>query len=145
MDKPFQLAEKWILSTRLDIPLVATDRISHDNPRGAHQFGSGDVLAQAMLIHTPSKHFAWAAGAQVVFPTASKDEMGTGRYRVVPTVGARWTTDHILPESWFVIGVRWDKDFASNRSNSTRTNELQFAHHQHSLAAQRVHQPVSQF
>ena len=127
MDKPLKLTEKWTLSTRFDVPLMATDRISTDNPGGAHHFGTGDMLAQAMLINTPSTNFAWAAGAQVVFPTSTKDEMGTGRYRVVPTVGARWTTDGIMPGSWFVLAARWDKDFASNRSNSTKTNELQFA------------------
>lgn len=127
VDKPIPLSKTWLLATRFDLPLMLTDRKSMDNPRGAHQFGTGDVLAQAMLVHTPSKCFAWALGTQVVFPTATKDEMGTGRYRVVPTVGARWTTDNILRGSWFLIGVRWDKDFASNQSNSTKTNELQFA------------------
>ena len=127
VDKPFSLSERWILATRLDVPVVVTDRISNDNPGGNQHLGTGDVLVQAMLVHTPSPTFAWALGGQVVFPTASEDEMGTGRYRVVPTVGARWTTDNILHGSWFVIGVRWDKDFASNRRNSTKTNELQFA------------------
>lgn len=127
IDKSFALSEKWLLSTRLDVPVMVSDVKSLDNPRGAHQFGMGDVLAQAMVIHTPSTHFAWAVGAQLVLPTATKDEMGTGRYRVVPTVGARWTTDRLMRGSWFALGVRWDKDFASNRSNSTKTNELQLA------------------
>lgn len=127
VDKPFPLSEKWILATRFDLPMMLNDQKSRDNPGGAHHFGVGDVLAQAMLVHTPSTHFAWAFGTQVVLPTASEDGMGTGRYRVVPTVGARWTTDHIMRGSWFVIGARWDKDIATNRSNSTKTNELQFA------------------
>ena len=127
VDKPFKLSDKWQIATRLDIPLLLTDERSRDNPRGKHQFGVADILAQALVVNTPSEKFAWALGAQVILPTASKDEMGDGKYRIVPTAGARWTTDHIMKGSWFALAARWDKDFASNRSNSVKTNELQFA------------------
>ncbi len=53
-------------------------------------FGVGDVLLQGLLINAPTPRFAWAVGTQLIFPTASEDEMGGGKWRLVPTVGARY-------------------------------------------------------
>lgn len=127
VDKPFELASGWMLATRVDVPVMFTDRVSKDNTRGNTHFGLSDVLAQALLVHTPAPDFAWAAGAQLVFPTATEEEMGTGKYRVVPTVGLRWTTNEIYQGSWIALAGRWDRDFAESRSDATKVNELQFA------------------
>lgn len=127
MDKPFKLAPTWSLATRFDIPFMATNRQSLDNPNGKMHFGLSDVLVQGMIIHTPSPTFAWALGAQVVFPTASEDGMGNGKYRIVPTGGVRWTTNNILKGSFFALAARWDKDIAAAHPTSTHVNELQFA------------------
>ena len=98
-----------------------------DNPRGNMRSGMSDVLTQALLVHVPNKSFAWAAGAQMIFPTASERTMGTGKYRVVPTAGARFGTDNMLRGSWVALAARWDKDFAESRHDSKKVNELQFA------------------
>ena len=127
MDKPFDISPRWKLATRLDLPVMFTDRISKDNTQGNTHFGLSDILAQAMLVNIPTERFAWAAGAQIILPTATEDEMGMGKYRVVPTVGLRWTTNEVLKGSWFALAARWDKDFAESRSDSTKVNELQFA------------------
>ena len=127
LDKPFKLSSQWQIAARLDLPVMFTDRTSKDNTQGNTHFGLSDILAQALVVHTPSPDFAWAAGAQLVFPTAGEAEMGAGKYRVVPTVGARWTTNEIYSGSWIALAGRWDKDFAESRSTSTQVNELQFA------------------
>lgn len=127
VDKPFDIAPKWKIATRFDVPVMFTDRRSLDNIYGATQFGLSDILAQVLLVNTYSERYAWAAGAQLVLPTATKDEMGTGAWRVVPTVGMRWTTDEVYKGSWIALAARWDKDFATTRSNAKKTNELQFA------------------
>lgn len=127
VDRPFKLSPQWQLATRFDLPFMLTNHQSLDNPNGRMRFGLSDVLMQGMIIHTPSPTFAWAAGAQLVLPTASEDGMGGGKYRVVPTFGARWTTDNILKGSFFALAARWDKDFAASRAASSHVNELQFA------------------
>jgi hypothetical protein len=128
MDKPFVLSPEWLVTTRIDLPFMSTNIPNqNDNLHGKTHFGMSDALMQALLVHIPNKDFAWAAGAQVIFPTAGEEEMGTGRYRVVPTVGARWGTGSILRGSWVALAVRWDKDFAKSRSNASKVNELQFA------------------
>jgi hypothetical protein len=127
-DKPFVLSPKWLVTMRVDLPFMFTNIPNlNDNPRGNTHFGMSDALMQALLVHMPNKDFAWAVGTQMIFPTAGEEEMGTGKYRVVPTVGARWGTGNILKGSWVALAMRWDKDFAERRSNSSKVNELQFA------------------
>ncbi len=127
MDRPFDIAPQWKLALRFDLPLMITDKISDDNRAGNFHFGLSDVLAQALLVNVYNERFAWAAGAQIVLPTATEDEMGTGKYRVVPTVGLRWTTPELLKGSWIALAARWDRSFAESRSDSVTVNELQFA------------------
>ncbi len=55
----------------------------------SNQFGQGDLLFQGLRINAPTTDFAWAVGAQAIFPTAREEEMGGGKYRLVTTVGLR--------------------------------------------------------
>lgn len=61
------------------------------------------MLLQGLLINTPTPRFAWAVGTQLIFPTASEDEMGGGKWRLVPTVGARYNLPEITPGSWAAL------------------------------------------
>ena len=128
MDKPFVLSPEWLVTARVDLPFMFTNLPNlKDNPRGNTHFGLSDALAQIFLVNVPNKTFAWAVGTQVVFPTASEEQMGTGKYRVVPTAGARFSTDSALRGSWVALAARWDRSFAESRSNARDVNELQFA------------------
>ena len=125
-DKPFVLAPGWTLAARLDVPLFITEVVSRDNPRGVYQFGPGDLLVQGLLINALTADFAWAAGAQVIFPTAREDEMGGGKYRLVPTLGARYNVPAISKGSWAALLVRYDFDMAGSDSRA-HVSELQLA------------------
>jgi len=128
VDKPFVLSPEWLVTTRVDLPFMFTNLPNlHDNPHGDTHFGLSDALAQVFLVNVPNKKFAWGVGTQVVFPTAGEEQMGKGKYRVVPTAGARLSTENILRGSWVALAARWDRDFAESRSNSKEVNELQFA------------------
>jgi hypothetical protein len=125
-DKPFVLAPGWSLATRLDLPLFVTEAVSRDNPRGAYQFGQGDLLVQGLLINAPTHDFAWATGAQVIFPTAREEEMGGGKYRLVPTLGARYNLAGISQGSWTALLLRYDFDTGGDDSRR-HVSELQLA------------------
>jgi hypothetical protein len=86
----------------------------------------GDVLLQALFIKTESADFAWALGAQTIFPTATEDGMGGGKYRLVPTVGARWNTPAMGTGSWIALVGRYDFDVAG-KDNRNHFSELQFS------------------
>jgi hypothetical protein len=125
-DKPFILSRQWSLATRLDVPLFLTNGLSEDNPTGAYKFGLGDLLVQGLLINAPTERFAWAVGAQLIFPTAFEDEMGGGKWRIVPTTGARYNLPEITKGSWTALLLRYDVDYAGD-SDRRHISELQLA------------------
>ncbi len=112
VDKPFRLGEAWNLATRLDLPFVVTDAMSSDNPNGNYEFGLGDVLVQGLFINTLTQRFAWGFGAQLIFPTATQDQMGFGKYQALPTAVFRVTTPEVSKGSWFALLGRYDVSFA---------------------------------
>jgi len=126
VDKPFRLGEAWSLATRLDLPFVVTDIISTDNPNGNFKFGLGDVLVQGLFINTLTQRFAWGLGTQLMFPTASEDQMGFGKYQALPTAVFRVTTPEISEGSWFALLGRYDVSFAGYEDRLDR-KEIQLA------------------
>src|SRR5262249_46296840 len=74
-DKPFVVSPRWTLATRLDLPLFLTDAISRDNPAGNYTFGTGDLLVQGLLIYALDQRWALAGGVQMIFPTATQEQM----------------------------------------------------------------------
>jgi hypothetical protein len=114
VDRPFVLAPGWSLATRLDFPLFVTDAASADNPDGGYELGIGDLLLQGLLINATTERLALAAGAQLIFPTASQDQMGGGKWRAVPTVGARYSLPEITRGTFVAMLARYDVSFAGD-------------------------------
>lgn len=125
-DRPFDLAPGWRFGTRADLPFVYTDATSADHADGAFGFGLGDALVQGLLINLPTPDFAWAVGARFVFPTGTQDRIGAGKYRIVPTVGARQDLDAISDGSWITLAARYDLSYAGDDGRRD-IRELQFA------------------
>ena len=120
------LAPRLNLATRLDLPLFLTDAVSPNNPGGASLLGVGDMLLQGLLIYAPTQRFAVVGGTQMIFPTASRDNMGAGKYRLVPTLGARYNLPEITKGSWAAFLLRYDYDVAGE-SDRRHISELQLA------------------
>ena len=108
--RPIPLGNDWKLSTRLDVPFVLSNATSSDNPEGKCDVGMGDVLAQAVLVHASSERFAFVGGLRAVFPTATEDQFGSGKYRLGPILAARYFLPEISPGSFFQPVVRYDFD-----------------------------------
>jgi hypothetical protein len=80
----FTLAERWRASLRVDMPLVLTNVASGDDPGGRFVFGSGNLLTQVGVIYTLNDRWAFAAGSQFTFPTASRAATGSEQYVALP-------------------------------------------------------------
>ena len=106
VDKPFILDGGWKLSTRFDVPFIYSDVPSLDNPNGDYEFGFGDTLTQALFISPPQGRFAYGIGAQMIWPTATEDQMGTGKYQFAPTIGAIYYPESLPKGSFYAIVVR---------------------------------------
>lgn len=122
-DRLAGLGGGWLLATRVDLPLAYNDLPSRDTPRGEYRFGASDLLVQGLFIKPVSRTQAFALGGQVIAPTASEDQMGTGKWQLVPTAAYRWTLDE---RGSFVAGlVRYAFDVAGD-DNRRHISELQF-------------------
>jgi len=120
LDTPVVLGGGALLAFRLDMPLVLTDRSGPDNPDGDSRFGSGDFLSQFFLISPlqgPSRRFRFGVGAQMLWPTASRDEIGTGKYQLAPSVIGLYFPPQLGKGSFAALIIR---DFFSYAGDDRR-------------------------
>lgn len=126
LEQPIPLTrdQSWKVATRLDVPLVFSNKPGSDNPTGRTTFGTGDVLLEGVLVHTLTERFGYGAGLRVLFPTANADQLGGGRYRFIPIAGARLFLPEISEGSYFQPIVRYDADVGGYGGRS-HTSQLQ--------------------
>lgn len=117
-----QLDERNTLWLRLEPSIVSTDVPNRtDNRAGQWHTDAGDTTALAGLIHSPLPGLRIGAGAQLVAPTASRDNMGYGRWMLAP--GALLETD--LPGKAGYFQITW-RDFQDmgGRGNAQRKQHV---------------------
>ena len=115
-DKPFRLSEKWLLATRIDMPLGAGNAAAADNPAGRWQFTSQDLLTQAYIAWLPNELLGIGAGTQMIWPTAYFDQGGTGKYQALPFVGFRYFLHWISPGSFIMPSIQYSTSYAGSAS-----------------------------
>ncbi|MHC4647385.1 MAG: hypothetical protein ACYTBJ_17985 [Planctomycetota bacterium] len=98
-DIPYRFESGWIFAPRFEIPLIYTDIPSRDNPKGDYEFGFADVSTQFLFTRPTGSRWSFASGARFLWPTASQDQMGRGKYVAGPIVGATYS-----PKSWAMGG-----------------------------------------
>ena len=114
-DRPFAVNEHWGIGTRVDPPCLITNKVTADEPEGTTKFGLGDLLSQVILIRKFSDLWAAGAGTQFVFPTASTDQMGDGKYQLLPTLGIRRQLSEISSGSFAGFTMRYAVNYAGSR------------------------------
>jgi hypothetical protein len=124
-DHAFNLQSGWILVTRTDLPLSEKNPISSANPFGEYVGGIGDADVQAALIHDINQRWAFGFGMRLVAPTGD-DVLGSGKWQVMPIVGARLALPEITSGSYFEPVLRYDVSVAGDPTRRNISN-LQFA------------------
>jgi hypothetical protein len=124
-DHAFYLAPTWTLAMRTDLPLLAKNPFSSSNPGGDYLYGVGDADVQAAIIHNLNQRFAVGFGARLIAPTGG-DILGSGKWQIMPIVGARYALWEINSSSYFEPVVRYDASFAGDPGKRNISN-LQFA------------------
>jgi hypothetical protein len=96
--------------------------------------GFGDMVyvgvvapKESIKIESTGGVFLWGVGATAMFPTASEDILGTGKYSLGPTgvlgyLGKEWVLG-IFPQHWWSVGG------GSGRSNVNYTNLQYFLYY----------------
>jgi len=124
-DHAFDLPSGWILATRSDLPLLAKNPITASNPNGDFVGGIGDTDVQAALIHDINQRWAFGFGMRLIAPTGN-DVLGSGKWQVMPLVGARLALPEITSGSYFEPLLRYDLSVAGDPTKKNISN-LQFA------------------
>ena len=124
-DHALDLVPMWTLALRSDLPLLAKNAISSSNPDGDYLYGVGDVDVQAAVIHNLSQRWAVGFGARLIAPTGG-DILGSGKWQIMPIIGARYALWEINSSSYIEPIVRYDVSFAGDPTKRNISN-LQFA------------------
>ena len=125
MDHSLDLAPLWILALRADLPLLAKNPITSDDPDGDYLHGAGDADVQAVVIHNIDQRWTVGFGARLITPTGG-DTLGSGKWQIMPAGGFRYALWEISPSSYFEPVVRYDVSFAGDPTKRNISN-LQFA------------------
>jgi hypothetical protein len=124
MDHSLDLAPLWILALRADLPLLAKNPITSDNPDGNYFSGVGDADVQAIIIHNLDQRWTVGFGARLITPTGG-DTFGAGKWQIMPAAGVRYALWEINSSSYFEPVVRYDVSFAGDPTRRNISN-LQF-------------------
>ncbi len=130
-ERPYLLATSrieldpwWKLSLLGQIEGVDKRTVSNKSP-SAEDLGFGDSTFQAVLIRTLSERWAFGFGARVVAPTAD-DDLGSGKWQVMPGFGVRYSLPELSSGSYFVPAMRYDVSVAGT-SSKRDISDLQMA------------------
>jgi hypothetical protein len=124
-DHAFDLSSGWILAARSDLPLLAKNPLSAFNPNGDYVGGIGDADIQAALIHDINQRWAFGFGMRLIAPTGD-EVLGSGKWQMMPIVGARLALPEITGGSYFEPLFRYDVSAAGDPTKRNISN-LQFA------------------
>ena len=124
-DHAFDLSPGWILVTRSDLPMLAKDPLNTGNPNGDFLYGIGDVDAQAALIRNINARLAFGFGLRLTAPTGD-DALGSGKWQLMPIVGARFSLSEISASSYFEPLLRYAVSVAGDPAKND-ISSLQFA------------------
>jgi hypothetical protein len=124
-DHAFDLPSGWMVATRWDLPLLAKNPINANNPDGDCVYGNGDADAQAALIRNVNSRLAFGFGMRLIAPTGD-DALGSGKWQVMPIIGARYGLAEINASSYFEPLFRYDVSIAGDPTKRNISN-LQIA------------------
>jgi hypothetical protein len=94
LDRRIDLASQWALSLRGDLPFLAKNPISSDNPAGNFLHGVGDADIQAALLHEFGGGWAAGFGARLTAPTG-EDNLSSDKWQIMPGAAVRYAPSEI--------------------------------------------------
>jgi type II secretory pathway pseudopilin PulG len=124
-DRRIDLTPQWQIALRTDLPALATNPITGDNPGGQFLYGMGDAEFQAAVIHDFDERWAAGLGVKLIAPTGT-DALGSRKWQVMPGASVRVMLPEVGPDSYFVPLVRYDLSVAGDSSAKAISN-LQIA------------------
>ncbi|MEH6588956.1 MAG: hypothetical protein V7746_01800 [Halioglobus sp.] len=117
---PFEVgAEKQTMFTLRPVFPLVTQPVFDSNPRepSDHKSGLGDIQLLTLAGPNTEGERVWGVGASFIFPTATEDELGQGKYQAGPAamlfnMGKPWVYG-ILAQHWESYAGDSDRDDTS--------------------------------
>jgi hypothetical protein len=102
---PFHITEKWNLITRTILPVVWQP---NEQPTQGW-FGFGDLNPSLFLSPAKPGKLIWGVGPAFVFPTATAEQLGQGKFSLGPSVvvlstPGHWVIGALINNVWSVAG-----------------------------------------
>ncbi len=113
----FAWAKDFNLITRAIIPFVVTQPLEPGD--GDRRSGFGDIQLASVLAPNRSYGWVWGIGPSFIFPSASDDALGQGKWQAGPAAVAGYLTNDW---SAYVVAQQW-WSFAGDR-NRESTSQL---------------------
>ena len=123
---PFEIgAEKQtMLTLRPVFPLVTQPEIDFaTGESSSHKTGYGDTQLLTLMGPNSGDGFVWGAGATLIFPTASDDILGQGKYQAGPAVMA---FNMGKPWVYGVIAQHWQSYAGDDDRSDTSRTDVQY-------------------
>jgi hypothetical protein len=117
LDAPIRLSPQWELNFRVELPVVANNAVTPENPAGHLIWGFGNILTQAWVIHEIDQRCAVALGGQLIPPT-STNGVALETWEQVTGFVVRAMLPELSPGSYFAPQVRYALDFGENPTGS---------------------------
>jgi hypothetical protein len=89
VDHPIVLDNGWKLNTRISQGFFFSDLPGPENRNGNTDDGFGDLLTQAFFILPSKGKTSFGFGLRAIFPVATQDQFGTGKYTLCRSVSSR--------------------------------------------------------
>ena len=109
---PMKLNESWNLIARIITPLLFQPDVSQ-----AHlgTFGLGDIQPTFFLSPAKPHKLIWGVGPALLLPTATDDNLGTGKWAAGPAVvvllqPGKWTVGALVSNLWSFAGLTTRSD-----------------------------------
>ncbi len=106
---PIPFGKNKVFTARPVFPIVTQPDFSADNSGGKKITGFGDIQMAAIIGPGNAKGWVWGLGATFVFPTATGNNLGQGKYQAGPTVmlfhlGEKWNKGFFMQHWWSYAG-----------------------------------------
>lgn len=106
---PIPFGRNKVFTARPVFPIVTRPDFSADASAGKKVTGFGDIQMAALFGPGNAKGFVWGVGATFVFPTASNDNLGQGKWQAGPTLmlfhlAKTWNKGVFIQHWWSYAG-----------------------------------------
>jgi len=111
----FAWAEDFNVITRVIVPFISTQPLEPGD--GDRRSGFGDIQLGSVLAPSRSYGWVWGIGPTFIFPSASDDALGQGKWQAGPAAVAGYLTNdwnaYVVAQQWWSFAGDGDRPSTS--------------------------------